>query len=195
MTGDGRADIVAAEPDPAGGVNYMVGLSQGDGKFAWTPSNLARMATPSNMVLADVTGDGCAERVVTEPNAVGGGVRYMLGSSQRNGMFAWAATNLAAMAPPLQVALGDIAIAPAPVTTDCLQKGQTMTRGSELFAPNGLYKLSLQHDGNLVLYGLYPTRVLWTTNNRATVSLQRQAGRNLEYRYAGVQSCHAACTE
>jgi hypothetical protein len=179
VTGDGRADIIAAEPEPMGGVRYMVGISQGNGQFGWVATNLARMSTPSAVSLADVTGDGCADLVVAEPNPAGGGVRYMLGASQRNGTFAWAYTNVSSMAAPLRLALGDTAIAPVPVTTDCLAKGQTITRGTDLVAGNGLYKLSLQTDGNLVLYGLYPTRVLWATNNRATVSLTLQDDGNL----------------
>ncbi|MFC4158903.1 NBR1-Ig-like domain-containing protein [Chitinimonas lacunae] len=78
----------------------------------------------------------------------------------------------------LMLTVGD-ALPPTAPKPDRLRSGETMRRGSELVAPNGLYKLAFQDDGNIVLYGLSPTRAIWATNRRGAVTLTMQGDGNL----------------
>jgi hypothetical protein len=55
-----------------------------------------------------------------------------------------------------------VAETPAPAPTDRLRPSQTLTAGQQLTSPNGAYRLTLQPDGNLVLYPA-TGRALWST--------------------------------
>ncbi|WP_437620628.1 hypothetical protein [Sorangium sp. So ce1151] len=81
--------------------------------------------------------------------------------------------------PRIVVAVGDAAPGPFQPANDRLRVGETLTRGAELMAENRLYKLTFQDDGNIVLYGLSPTRALWATNRRGAATLVLQSDGNL----------------
>lgn len=53
----------------------------------------------------------------------------------------------------------------AAATVDRIVRGQTLRVGQSLTSPNGTYRVSMQSDGNLVLYNR--TRALWQTGTRA----------------------------
>ncbi len=107
VNGDNKADIVADEPTANGGVNFMEGISQGNGRFSWIWTNLVNMATPKKFALGDVNNDGKADIIDFEPNGSGGG-QYREGISQGAGQFSWIDTNLVNMAEPTTFAVGDI---------------------------------------------------------------------------------------
>ena len=50
-------------------------------------------------------------------------------------------------------------------TNSSLSKGQTLSSGSSLNSPNGRYRVTMQTDGNLVLYD--GSRLIWTTITKA----------------------------
>jgi len=53
---------------------------------------------------------------------------------------------------------------PLQVGSDRIQAGQVLATGEQLRSPNQRYRLSMQHDGNCVLYG--PTQALWNTKTQ-----------------------------
>jgi resuscitation-promoting factor RpfA len=66
FTGDGKADIVAAEPDGSGKYRYMLGTSNGSGVASWGQT-LGGMSQPQpSMGLGDLTGGGKADIVAVE---------------------------------------------------------------------------------------------------------------------------------
>jgi hypothetical protein len=68
---------------------------------------------------------------------------------------------------------------PAPPIRSTLRVGETMVRGTELTSENRHYKLVFQDDGNIVLYGVSPQRVLWATYRRGAVTFTLQSDGNL----------------
>jgi hypothetical protein len=109
LNGDGKGDIVGLEPDPAGGVRYMVGLGDGSGRgFSWQGTNLTKMTQPRAVAVGDVNGDGHDDIVAIEPDPAGG-VRYLTGLGNGSGTsFAWNLTNLNKMTPATALSVGDV---------------------------------------------------------------------------------------
>jgi len=108
INGDGKADIVTVEKEASGGAYvYVRGISNGSGGFAWSGTNLTGMAEALKMDVGDVNGDGKADIVAVERES-GGLFRYMLGTSNGAGNFAWNFTNLKGFYRPVAMALGDI---------------------------------------------------------------------------------------
>lgn len=72
--------------------------------------------------------------------------------------------------------------------TSTLAPGETLVPGQDLRSPNGQFRLALQTDGNLVLYGPDrgngPVRTDWGTRGRGTTALAMQSDGNLVL-YAG----------
>lgn len=70
--------------------------------------------------------------------------------------------------------------------SDRLLPGQTLPIGGSLESNNGLYRLAMQHDGNLVLYDRGSGKALWASNT-ANVSIQtcimQTDGNLVLYRY------------
>jgi hypothetical protein len=62
LAGDGKADVVAAEPDEDGKYRYMLGTSNGTGISGWSKI-LSGMGQPQSIALGDLTGDGKADIV------------------------------------------------------------------------------------------------------------------------------------
>jgi len=88
LTGDGKADIVAVEPDGTGKYRYMLGISSGTCISSWTQI-LSGMGLPTRMALGDFTGDKKADVLAVEPDGTGK-YRYMLGISSGTGISSWA---------------------------------------------------------------------------------------------------------
>jgi hypothetical protein len=63
INGDGKADILATEPVSGGGVNYMVGTSQGNNSFAWSFTHLKKCTVPNQVTLGDNNGTWAASSV------------------------------------------------------------------------------------------------------------------------------------
>ena len=87
LTGDGKADIVAVEPEGNGKYRYMVGKSNGTGIATWNQV-MGEMSYPHKFAVDDLSGDGKADLVAVEsqPN---GKYRYMLGTSNGSGIGSW----------------------------------------------------------------------------------------------------------
>ena len=72
--------------------------------------------------------------------------------------------------------------------SDRLLPGQILAKGKSLESNNGLYRLSMQLDGNLVLYDRRSGQALWASNT-ANVAIQtcimQTDGNLVLYRYDG----------
>ncbi|HWB38941.1 MAG TPA: FG-GAP-like repeat-containing protein [Candidatus Saccharimonadales bacterium] len=106
INGDNKDDIIAFEPTGNGFGQYMIGNSQGDGRFSWQHTNLSNMGIPSSFAAGDINGDGDADIVAFESTGANTG-RYMRGIGQGNGVFAWDYTNLTSEPKPSDIELGD----------------------------------------------------------------------------------------
>ena len=87
FSGDGKADIVAFEPDGSGKYRIMRGLSSGSGISSWSQV-LGGLSYPQKAAVGDLTGDGKADVVAVESQG-GGQYRYMLGKSSGSGISSW----------------------------------------------------------------------------------------------------------
>ncbi len=87
FTGDGKADIVAAESEGNGKYRYMLGTSNGTGIASWSQL-ISGMSQPAGFSVADFTGDGKADIVAAESEG-NGKYRYMLGTSNGTGIASW----------------------------------------------------------------------------------------------------------
>ncbi|HYH54460.1 MAG TPA: FG-GAP-like repeat-containing protein [Solirubrobacterales bacterium] len=105
LTGDGKADIVAIEPEGNGKYRYMLGVSNGTGISSWS-SILSGMSLPTRMRLGDFSGDGKADIVVFEPDGTGK-YRIMLGKSNGAGISSWTQI-LGGLSYPHKLAVGDL---------------------------------------------------------------------------------------
>jgi len=105
VNGDGKDDIVAAEPEGNGNVRYMLGTSTGS-NFTWSTTSLTGMVIPSQVKLGDVNGDGKDDIVAVESEG-NGKYRYMFGQSTGTN-FMWNFTKLTGMGTPYAMALGDV---------------------------------------------------------------------------------------
>jgi hypothetical protein len=79
-----------------------------------------------------------------------------------------------------------------------LSAGQRLNPGQSLISPNGYYRLVLQGDGNLVLYGPGggPTGALWATNTSDGAHLDMQSDGNLVlYKANNVTAAWASWTQ
>jgi hypothetical protein len=66
----------------------------------------------------------------------------------------------------------------SPTSSSTLTGGQRLTAGQQLVSPNGSYRLVMQGDGNVVVYG--PTGAIWNSGTRvAGTSLTMQSDGNL----------------
>jgi hypothetical protein len=58
LNGDGKADILAVEPDGTGHSRYQVGIAKGSGyEFTWSSTNLSNMTNPQFVALGNIQGD------------------------------------------------------------------------------------------------------------------------------------------
>ena len=105
FTGDGKADIVSAEPDGAGKYQYMLGISNGSGVSSWTKV-LSGMTAPTVMRVGDYTGDGKADIISAEPDGAGK-YQYMVGTSSGSGVSSWTKV-LSGMSAPWAMGVGDV---------------------------------------------------------------------------------------
>ena len=105
LTGDGKADIVAVEPEGNGKYRYMLGTSSGTGISSWK-SILTGMGLPTRMDLGDFNADGKADIVAFEPDG-SGAYRIMLGKSSGTGISSWGQV-LGGIGYPTKVAVGDV---------------------------------------------------------------------------------------
>jgi FG-GAP-like repeat len=104
FTGDGKADIVAAEREESGKVRYMLGTSTGTGVGSWR-NMMGGMSPLTDLALADFTGDGKADVIAAEPEG-NGKTRYVLGTSSGTGFASWRQL-LGNMSPLVKLAVGD----------------------------------------------------------------------------------------
>jgi hypothetical protein len=105
LTGDGKADIVAVEPEGSGKYRYMLGTSSGTGISSWS-SILTGMGLPTRMDLGDFSGDGKADIVAFEPDG-SGAYRIMRGLSNGSGISSWSQV-LGGLGYPSKAAVGDL---------------------------------------------------------------------------------------
>ncbi len=104
FNGDGKADVVAVEPEGNGQYAYMLGIGNGASIAGWTAIATGR-ALPTRMALGDVTGDGKADVVGVEPEGPDT-FRYVLGTSNGTGISSW--TNVRTGSEyPFKTSLGD----------------------------------------------------------------------------------------
>jgi hypothetical protein len=104
LTGDGKDDIIAAEPEGNGKLRYMLGTSSGTGVSSWK-NMMGGMSSLSGLGVADFTGDGKADVIAAEPEG-NGKTRYMLGTSSGTGFSSWKQL-LGNMAPLTALSVGD----------------------------------------------------------------------------------------
>jgi hypothetical protein len=108
VNGDGKADIIATEPSCPGGVQYMVGMSNGNGTFNWDFTNLTCNTAPTQMAVGNVLGNGRQDIIATEPNGTNS-VKYMIGYNDGSGLnYDWGGTNLVLNTAPTHMVLGDV---------------------------------------------------------------------------------------
>lgn len=70
-----------------------------------------------------------------------------------------------------------------------LEPGETLQRGESLVSPNGLYRLVLQDDGNLVLYQKNEAMWFTGTQGQAIKELVMQPdGNAVLYKYSGASA-------
>jgi FG-GAP-like repeat len=105
LTGDGKADIVAAESEGNGKDRYMLGVSNGAGISSWSQI-LSGMSVPIGFAVGDLTGDGKADIVAIESEG-NGNDRFMLGTSNGAGISSWSQI-MSGMSQPTQFGLGDL---------------------------------------------------------------------------------------
>ena len=87
INGDGNSDIVMAVAAAGGKVNYLYGLSQGNGHFLLQSAvGLQAQPKPVFVTTGDINGDGNSD-IVMAVAAAGGKVNYLYGLSQGNGHF------------------------------------------------------------------------------------------------------------
>ena len=91
-------------PPPPSHYRYMLGTSSGTAIGSWSFA-LTGMNQPKKMAVGDVTGDG-KDDVVSAEEESSGKYRYMLGTSNGNGIASWS-TLLAGMNKPDKMAVGD----------------------------------------------------------------------------------------
>nr|BFE51680.1 hypothetical protein GCM10017745_51070 [Saccharothrix mutabilis subsp. capreolus] len=78
--------------------------------------------------------------------------------------------------------------APAPVGADRLSPGERLASGQSKTSPNGLYRLAMQSDGNLVLYDNTTRQALWnsfTFDTGATYAVLQTDGNFVLYSDSG----------
>jgi hypothetical protein len=105
LTGDGKADIVAVEPEGGGKYRYMLGTSNGAGVASWN-SILTGMGLPTRMDLGDFSGDGKADIIAFEPDG-SGKYRIMRGLSSGSGISSWSQI-LGGLGYPAKASVGDV---------------------------------------------------------------------------------------
>jgi hypothetical protein len=105
LTGDGKADLVAVEPDGTGKYRYVLGTSSGTGISSWS-SILPGMGLPTRMDLGDFNADGKADVIAFEPDG-SGTYRIMRGLSSGTGISSWSQI-LGGLGYPQKAAVGDL---------------------------------------------------------------------------------------
>jgi hypothetical protein len=103
FTGDGKADIVSAEPSGSS-YRFMLGTSNGTGVSSWSQV-IAGLSEPKAASVGDFSGDGIADIVSVESEG-NGKYRYMLGKSSGSAVSSWTQV-LSGMSEVKALALGD----------------------------------------------------------------------------------------
>ncbi len=106
FNGDGKADIVSAEPESSGNYRYRVGFSAGASGISSWKTVIGGMTPPSWLGVADVNADGKADIIALEPEG-NGKYRYMFGISNGTGIASWN-NAIGGMSPVSWMRVGDV---------------------------------------------------------------------------------------